>query len=60
MPDLPTTIAIASLALAAIGTLIAYLMLRRTPKPPKPPITPTCVTIMGVTMDRGPDLFGRR
>ena len=54
--------------LTSLGTLLTVLtlivgiaQLRRTPKQKREPehITPTCLTIIGVPMDRGPDLFGR-
>lgn len=51
-------------AIGALGTLtaviIAAIQLRRTPKPkPEPePVAAGSLTIMGVSMHRGSDLYG--
>jgi hypothetical protein len=48
--------------LALIGVIVGIAQLRRTPKPKHEPepFTPTSTLIVGVQMDRGRDLFGRR
>jgi hypothetical protein len=45
-----------------LSLIVGIAQLLRTPKPkPEPePFTPTCVTIIGVPVDRGRDLFGPR
>jgi hypothetical protein len=47
MPDLTTALAIITVITAIVGTGIAYLALRRTPKLPKPPFTLSCMRILG-------------
>ena len=52
-------------ALGVLGTLVTIIInamqLRRTPKPKREPepFTPTSLTIIGVPMHRGPDLYGK-
>lgn len=52
-------------ALGVLGTLVTIIInamqLRRTPKPKRKPepFTPTSLTIIGVPMHRGPDLYGK-
>jgi hypothetical protein len=47
--------------LTALGVFVALAQLRRTPKPKREPepFTPTSLTIIGVPMRRGRDLFRR-
>jgi len=49
-------------AVGAIGTLVSaftdFATLRRTPKLPEPPITPSCVIVTSVEMQRPEGLLG--
>ncbi|WP_225008351.1 hypothetical protein [Novosphingobium percolationis] len=54
MTDLTIVLAIIAIGVAIVGVLIAFLTLRRTPKPkPEEPLfIPTCTTILGASMNR--------
>ena len=54
-------IILASIAVAAgvLTLVVGIAQLRRTPKREPEPFTPTSLTIIGVPMHRGPDLYGK-
>ncbi len=54
-----TLLALAAVVIGVLALIISALQLWRTPKPKPEPITPTSLTIIGVPMHRGPDLYDR-